>query len=100
MTRVLAFPLRLAGNGSLATVEQGSAAHAAQIALAAAVTRPGERPLSPLYGSVDPAGGDDLSVVAAGIEASEPGLLVDEIASQINADGTADLTLRVRWEDS
>lgn len=96
--RVLSFPLRLDGSGGFATVEQGSARHAAEIAQVAASVRHGERPLSPLYGSMAPEGGMSLAMVAAGIEASEPGLVVREIDQDITANGSASLRLAVHWE--
>lgn len=96
---VLSNPLRPTASGALATVVQGSPEHALEIARAAASTRHGERELSPLYGSIDAVAESNLQVVAAGIEASEPRLRVDSIASAIDDRGELTLDLRVSWED-
>lgn len=98
--RVLSFPLRLTADGSMATTEQWSARHAQELAAVAASVRFGERALSPLYGSADPVGDVSHQVVAAGIEASEPGLVVHSLNVAVDPDGRAQIVIAVRWEDA
>lgn len=66
---MLSFPLRLAPNGALATVEQASPDGAAEELAQLILTRRGERPLVPAYGLEDP--------VAAGVDAGELAALVE-----------------------
>lgn len=50
----MAFPFRLAPNGSVATVEDGSTAADEQAVAVLALTRRGERELVPGFGTSDP----------------------------------------------
>ena len=54
MAAHLAFPIKLAGNGALATVEQDSDADIVQSVQLLLRTRPGERRSVPGYGLADP----------------------------------------------
>lgn len=55
MPRLIAFPFQLDTTGSVATVEQDSAAEIDQQIALAMLTRPGERIQSPTFGVADPA---------------------------------------------
>ncbi len=54
MGEMLAFPLRLGPSGHLVTVDDTSDAGIGQLIAAAVLTRPGERPLYPSFGTPDP----------------------------------------------
>lgn len=97
---VLSFPIRLAADGSFATVEQHSTRHAQEIAAVCLATRYGQMPLAPLYGTPELVAGESPELVAAAIEAIEPGLHVDSVNAELGPDGLQQVSLAVRWEDS
>lgn len=76
---MLAFPIRLDGNGALATVDDASPQAAQQLARAVIATRPGERPLAPAYGIPDPSDGVDAGVVKALVSLCEPDIIVTDV---------------------
>lgn len=97
--RVLAFPIRLDGAGSLATVEQWSDAQAQQTGLHIVSTYPGERRLAPLFGLdglIDDGLTDDE--VLAAVDLCEPDLEVTDLAISTQ-DYRQQVTLTVRWRD-
>lgn len=95
--RVLAHPLRLDGSGGFATVPQGSAAHAQQLAVAVVSTLIGERDLAPDFGIFDPvAVGLSWAEVVAAMSICEPDLTVTDVA--ISQDGDRqDVAVTVAW---
>lgn len=54
MPRLMSFPFRIDGTGSIASVEQGSDAEIDQQIAMAMLTRPGERVQVPTFGVADP----------------------------------------------
>lgn len=76
---MIAFPIRLDGAGSLAVVDDMSAAAVRQLVRAVIGTRPGERPLAPAYGIPDPADGADPGVIAALVAMCEPEVAVRSV---------------------
>jgi hypothetical protein len=80
MARILAFPFRLAPNGSVATVEQETdQADREQIAVLA-LTRRGERPLVPGFGILDPAfGGFDPGALSAAVAVYGPPRTITDV---------------------
>lgn len=94
----LSHPFRLSSDGTLATLTDGSAAHAGQLAGHVLSTTVGERPLAPGFGLVDPAGGQvDAALVAATLTACTPELAVDAITVSQTPDGLVDITVAVDW---
>lgn len=55
MVSVWSFPFRIGGDGSIATVEEGSDQAIEEAIAVAMLTRPGERFTVPTFGAVDPA---------------------------------------------
>lgn len=55
MVSVWSFPFRIGGDGSIATVEEGSDPAIEEAIAVAMLTRPGERTTVPTFGAVDPA---------------------------------------------
>ncbi len=96
--RVFAHPFRLDGSGSVATVEQGSALQAGQIAEAVVSTVVGERRLAPDFGVPDPAG---TGMSAEGIVAAMGICAPDVAVSDIGVSGGVDqvVTLSVTWAE-
>ena len=98
MSITLAHPFRLTASGSLATIAEGSAAHAAQLAGHTLSTTVGERPLAPGFGLPDLAGGSvDAGQVAGALAACTPELAVDAITVTQTPDGHVDITVAVDW---
>ena len=97
--RLLAHPLRLDGDGRFATVEQGSALQAQQLALAIVFTTVGERALAPDFGIFDPvAVGVSKAEVTAAVGLCEPDLaVVDVTTAQRGGRQWVDVT--VAWDE-
>lgn len=55
MVSVWSFPFRIGGDGSIATVDEGSERAIEEAIAVAMLTRPGERITVPTFGAVDPA---------------------------------------------
>lgn len=55
MVSVWSFPFRIGGDGSIATVEEGSDPAIEEAIAVAMLTRPGERVTVPTFGAIDPA---------------------------------------------
>jgi len=53
--RLMSFPFRIGGTGTVVTVEQDSDAYVEERIAVALLTRPGERILAPGFGTADPA---------------------------------------------
>lgn len=88
---MLAHPFRIQGNGRAATVDDDSdEADAQQIAMLL-LTRRGERPLVPEYGTVDPTfdtAGTDPGDIAASIAAFGPAVDVTDVTDTPAGDGS------------
>ncbi len=92
MSRVLAYPFRVATNGQAATVEQGSEAEYAQELAGLILTRRGERDLAPLYGTDDPAFAQlDRSDLVAAVELYGPDLDVVAVETSYPSSNRADV---------
>lgn len=95
MARVLAFPVHVDSTGRIATVEQDSEADIAQQLAMLILTRPDERPLTPGYGTPDPAfTGFDPQLLAASAEEFGPAVDIDTVTITDRGDGTQDVTIR------
>ena len=94
MARLLAFPFRVAPNGSAATVEADTDdAYAQELAILLG-TRLGERPLAPEYGVDDATFGElDEAQVVAAVEAFMPDTAVRvlDVETDYPDDRTADV---------
>lgn len=94
MARILSYPFRLASNGSVVTVEQGSdEANAEQIGVLV-LTRIGERPLVPAYGIEDPSFGIlSAGDVVAGLAMFGPDVTIDEVSIRFPEDGIEEVLI-------
>ena len=98
--RVISHPLRFDSAGSIVTIEDGSARHAAELAGVVVATGMAERPLAPEYGLPDPTGhGVSADVVAAAVSRCEPELIIQAAKVEANADSTATVHLSVTWSE-
>ena len=91
---LISHPFRVAVNGSVAKVEDGTdAAHGQQIAVLV-MTRPGERPLVPLFGVSDPTfQGFDESALKAQIEMFGPDVTIESVDSEFTNDTSEDVRI-------
>ena len=97
--RVFSHPLRLDGDGQMATVEQGSDRHAQQLAIGIVSTFLTERPLAPDFGIFDPvAVGTSRAEIAAAVDLCEPDLRVVDTAIR-TTDGRQTVTVTVAWRN-
>lgn len=97
----LAHPFRVDPSGSVVTVEQGSARHAAETAGHVLACIVGERALAPLWGLVDPSGGRvDPDEVAATLAFCEPGLTLTRCDITTAPDGGVTAGVDVQWTDT
>lgn len=95
--RVLEFPVRIAGE-AFATVEQGSAQEASQVARAVVSTTLRERPLAPDFGVMDPVGvGVHASEVVAAMAICEPDLVVLDVKVSGPVDSRQHVSVSVEW---
>lgn len=87
---ILAFPFRLREDGSAATVVDGTEdAHRQELALLA-LTRKGERPYVPDYGTSDPVGDLlDVAELNAALGTFGPAIVVDDVEVTYPDDQTA-----------
>lgn len=90
--RVLGYPFRVGVNGRAVTVEQGSEAEHAQELAGLILTRRGERPLVPLYGTDDPTFAElDRADLVAAVELYGPDVDVVEVTTTYTAPARADV---------
>ena len=95
--RVLSFPVRVSSDGSLVTVVQGSAQHAAQLASAIVSTFVGERALAPDVGVFDPVGvGVSEPEVVAAVDVADEDLIVTGVAISREGDRQR-VDVSVQW---
>lgn len=93
---MLAHPFRFLGNGRAATVVDDSDEADAQLIACLLLTRRGERPLAPEYGTTDPTfdvTGTNPGDIAASVAAWGPPVDVTDVADQPNGDGTTTTTI-------
>lgn len=97
MSRVLSHPFRLGPNGSPVTVEQDSEAGLVEQLGQLALTRRGERPVTPGFGTTDPAfAGFDIGDLAAQVQRF--GIPVTDIAAHITTEGDDSQRVTVTFE--
>lgn len=91
MVALLAHPLRLRSDGTLATVEADTDDHYAQDIAVTIGTHVGERPLVPAFGLPDPTF-DRLRIaeLSAQVATWGPPVAIVDVATTYAADGTAD----------
>jgi phage baseplate assembly protein W len=96
----LVWPLALAGDGDLATVESGSQLEVRQSVALLLSTRPGERQDNADYGTEDPTlvGADEVAIVAD-VQRFEPRASVQVIAAEVAAH-RQDVEVRVALADT
>lgn len=91
---LISHPFRLAPNGQVATVEQGSDEAAAELIAALLLTHVGERPLAPGFGVTDMVGrGLDESELAAGIAMFGPDVTITDIDVETVSQDTQQVTV-------
>lgn len=96
--RVFSHPLRIDPDGSFATVEQGSARQAQQVAIAVVSTSLRERPLAPDFGVMDPVGvGVSAAEAAAAVALGEPDLEVIGVTVSPTVESRQPVQVSVRW---
>lgn len=94
---VVSFPFRFDGSGRVATVEQGSDPHSAELIAALLVTRVSERDLCPDFGVTDMVGhGLDGSELEASVAAFGPDVDLTDVDITAVTDGTQ--LVRVSFE--
>lgn len=94
MAEVLSFPFRALPSGSVATVEQGSSDESAELLAALVVTRLGERPLVPGFGTPDPLFTDiDYADVSSAAAIFGPNVSVTGVEVVYTGPGTQDVTI-------
>lgn len=91
---LIAHPFRVAVNGSLAKVEDGTdEANGQQIAVLV-MTQPGERPLVPMFGVADPAFGMfDEAALKAQIDMFGPDVSIEDVQTAFVNDTSEDVTI-------
>lgn len=94
--RALSHPLRFDVDGSLATVDEGSARHAGELAGIVASTVMGERSLAPSYGVHV---GMDAAAVAAAVSRCEPELSVVDVRAVVDEFGRSLVAIDVEWTE-
>ncbi|QTF82126.1 baseplate wedge protein [Arthrobacter phage Prairie] len=96
-TGEISFPFRLTATGEVATVERGSDASVREAIAVLLLTRPGERPLSPEYGTPDPAyAGLSAGGIQLGLDTYGPeGILVEALELTPRTDTESEAV--VRW---
>jgi hypothetical protein len=97
---ILSHPFRLAGNGTIATIDQDTEqADAEQIAVLA-LTRIGERPLVPAFGISDPvfAGGIEVSELAAGLATYGPPVTIRNVTTRPVDEAGAELLVELEFD--
>lgn len=81
---VIAYPFRFQTNGTIAKVVQGSDADLAQKLMALIQTEPGELPLAPDYGVIDPSFNQlTEGEITAAVETFYPEVRVDSVDSVV-----------------
>jgi phage baseplate assembly protein W len=94
MAQIFSFPFRLAANGTVATVTQGSdQANAEQIGVLLSTIQ-GERPMVPGFGLPDPTFvGIKAGVIAAQVAMWVPGVTVGNVTMAVASSAETDITV-------
>jgi hypothetical protein len=93
----ISHPFRLAG-GRIATIDEGSARLASELAGAVLATMQAERGLAPRYGIRDPTGGGiEPDELGGWVEINEPEITVKAITATWSNDGTVAVRATVAW---
>ena len=96
MMELLSIPFRIGDDGRPERIWQGSEAHAHQQALQFVSTKPGELPMSPLYGIDDPSFRDvDAAEVVVGMATYHPEVTVQSVFVYGDASGRAEVVVEV-----
>ena len=97
MVSVWSFPFRIGGDGSIATVEEGSDPAIEEAIAIAMLTRPGERITVPTFGAVDPAFvGVEAGALQRHLDDFGPNVVITSITSRQQMAHTEAVT--VAWE--
>lgn len=83
MSGAIAFPFRITGNKEVATVPYGSDAEVEQAIAVLVLTRLGERPMEPDFGTPDPLMGEiTASDIQVGLDSYGPvGIVIADVTS-------------------
>jgi hypothetical protein len=91
---VLSYPFRVGANGQVATVEQGSDEHRAELLAALILTRPGERDLVPGFGVPDPVfAGIDVAAVEGAAAVFGPKVTISDVQVTVTGPGSQDVLI-------
>lgn len=97
MVSVWSFPFRIGGDGSVATVEEGSDQAIEEAIAIAMLTRPGERITVPTFGAVDPAfAGVEAGALQRHLDDFGPNVVITSITTRVQPSHTEAVT--VAWE--
>lgn len=97
MVSVWSFPFRIGGDGTIATVEEGSDQAIEEAIAVAMLTRPGERILVPTFGAVDPAFvGVEAGALQRHLDDFGPHVVVTSVTARQQPPHTE--TVTVAWE--
>lgn len=100
MPRLMSFPFRLDGAGSIATVEQDSDAEVDEQIALAMLTRPGERIQVPTFGVADPTfRGFQLGALQRHLTDFGPRVQVENLVITRTAEGREQVTVTWRRQD-
>lgn len=93
---ILSHPFRLTKTGSVATVDEGTTAARAEAIAVLVLTRRGERPFAPDFGTTDPTFAElDAAEVDAGLSLWGPdGVSVSSVEPTPRDDLTTDVVIR------
>lgn len=93
-TPLISYPFRVAPDGSVETVDDGSDEHFAQELAVAVLTRPGERPLVPDFGVADPTfAGFDSEALALHVDLFGPPVTIDGVRVRFVNEHTQDVVV-------
>lgn len=97
MVSVWSFPFRVGGDGSIATVEEGSDRAVEEAIAVAMLTRPGERITVPTFGVVDPAfAGVEAGALQRHLDDFGPNVVVTSVVTAARPPHSEAVT--VTWE--
>ena len=97
MVSVWSFPFRIGGDGSIATVEEGSEQAIEEAIAVAMLTRVGERITVPTFGAVDPAfAGVEAGALQRHLDDFGPSITITSVTTHTQTPHTEAVT--VAWE--
>lgn len=99
MSGAIAFPFKITGSGTVATVAYGSDAEVEQAIAALALTRLGERPMEPDFGTPDPLMGElTSSDIQVGLDSYGPdGIIIASVTSTPSPQSENQSLVAVDW---